>query len=59
LLEPLLDQKKFARRREATHTETAGAATFGSQMGLQMAYVRAPASPSAGDVTRPNQTREE
>jgi RNA polymerase sigma-70 factor (ECF subfamily) len=58
LLEPLLDQKKFARR-EAPHNEAAGAARFGPQMGLQMAYVRAPVSPSAGEVTRPNQTREE
>jgi len=59
LLEPLLDQRKFARRREAPQSEETGAARFGSQMGLQMAYVRAPARPSAGDVTRPNQTREE
>jgi RNA polymerase sigma-70 factor (ECF subfamily) len=60
LLEPLLGENKFARRREAPRNEEAGsAADFGSQMGLQMAYVRAPASPSAGEMMRPNQTQEE
>ena len=59
LLEPLLGGKQFARRRETPHSESAGAAHFGSQIGLQMAYVRAPASSSAGEMTRPNQTQEE
>jgi RNA polymerase sigma-70 factor (ECF subfamily) len=58
LLEPLLGGKQFAQRRETPQSEPAGA-HFGSQMGLQMAYVRAPASPSAGEMTRPNQTQEE
>ena len=59
LLEPLLDEKKFARPHEMPHREAASTAHFGSQIGLQMAYVRAPASPSAGEMTRPSQTREE
>jgi RNA polymerase sigma-70 factor, ECF subfamily len=59
LLEPLLDEKKFARPHEMAHREAASTAHFGSQIGLQMAYVRAPASPSAGEMTRPSQTREE
>ncbi|MGB2679365.1 MAG: sigma-70 family RNA polymerase sigma factor [Candidatus Acidiferrum sp.] len=59
LLEPLLGGKQFARPRETPHSEPAGAAHFGSQIGLQMAYVRAPASSSAGEMTRPNQTQEE
>jgi RNA polymerase sigma-70 factor (ECF subfamily) len=58
LLEPLLGGNGFTRRRETPQREAA-AAQFGSQMGLQMAYVRAPAGSSAGEVTRPNQTREE
>ena len=59
LLEPLLDEKKFARPHETPHREAPSTAHFGSQIGLQMAYVRAPASPSAGEMTRPSQTREE
>jgi len=59
LLEPLLDGKEIVRRRETPSSEAASAADFGSQMGLQMAYVRAPASPSAGEVMRANQTQEE
>jgi len=59
LLEPLLGGKQFARRRETPRSESARGAQFGSQIGLQMAYVRAPAGPSAGEMTRPNQTREE
>jgi len=59
LLEPLLDGKEIARRRETRSSEPVSAADFGSQMGLQMAYVRAPASPSAGEVMRANQTQEE
>jgi len=59
LLEPLLAGEHFAQRREAPRSEAASAAHFGSQMGLQMAYVRAPAGPSAGEMSRPNQTQEE
>ena len=58
LLEPLLGGKEFARRRETPSSEPTSA-DFGSQTGLQMAYVRAPASPSAGEMMRPNQTQEE
>jgi len=59
LLEPLLGGKEIARRREAPGSETVSVGHFGSQMGLQMAYVRAPASPSAGEMMRPNQAQEE
>ena len=59
LLEPLLGGKEFARPHEMPHREAASTAHFSSQIGLQMAYVRAPASPSAGEMTRPSQTREE
>ncbi|MGA2301029.1 MAG: sigma-70 family RNA polymerase sigma factor [Candidatus Acidiferrum sp.] len=59
LLEPLLGGKEFARPHEMPHREAASTAHFGSQIGLQMAYVRTPASPSAGEMTRPSQTREE
>ena len=59
LLEPMLGEKEFAQRREATRREAASAAHFGSQIGLEMAYVRAPANPSADEMTRPRQTREE
>jgi len=59
LLEPMLGEKEFAQRREAMRREAASAAHFGAQIGLEMAYVRAPASPSAEEVTRPRKTCEE
>ena len=42
LLEPLLGEKEFTERQEATRREAASAARFGAQIGLETAYSYAP-----------------
>src|SRR6202008_5100545 len=57
ILEPLLGEQAAARRREAPKQGYLPA--FGSQMGLQVAYVRAANFAGAEEEMRPGATREE
>ena len=57
ILEPLLGEQAATVRRE-TFTR-ASVPTFGSQVGLQVAYARAARVAGAGESMRPTETREE
>jgi RNA polymerase sigma-70 factor (ECF subfamily) len=57
ILEPLLGEQAATVRRETL--KRASVPTFGSQVGLQVAYVRAARVAGAGESMRPTETREE
>jgi len=57
ILEPLLGEQSVAVRRETA--KRGYAPTFGSQVGLQAAYIRAASAAGAGESMRPSETREE
>ena len=63
ILEPLLGEREheaYAGRRESTRREVSPAPSFGSQVGLQAAYVRVSASNAeAAAMSRHRMTREE
>ena len=57
ILEPLLGEQSVAVRRETA--KRGYVPTFGSQVGLQAAYIRAASAAGAGESMRPSETREE
>jgi len=59
ILEPLLRENDPAHVREIARREAAAVASFASQIGLQVAYVRAAANSPSGPMARFCATREE